>query len=100
MVGKQKLSIDAELDKLQRESFSYFLHEASHKNGLILDKTSVRWPANYEYLYSGSLFTHQLFHIWVDFPGVQDAFMRKCPYINDGLKRARFTEGYLSQDIS
>ena len=29
----------------------------------------------YEYLYAGSLFTHQLSHIWIDFRGIQDAFM-------------------------
>jgi hypothetical protein len=30
----------------------------------------------YEYLYSGPLFTHQLSHLWIDFRGIQDAFMR------------------------
>ena len=30
----------------------------------------------YEYLYAGPLFTHQLSHIWIDFRGIQDAFMR------------------------
>lgn len=30
----------------------------------------------YEYLYAGPLFIHQYSHIWVDFRGVQDAFMR------------------------
>ena len=29
-----------------------------------------------ELLYCGPLFTHQLSHIWVDFRGIQDAFMR------------------------
>ncbi len=29
-----------------------------------------------EYLYSGPLFTHQLSHIWVDFRGIKDNFMR------------------------
>ena len=29
----------------------------------------------YEYLYAGPLFTHQLSHIWIDFRGIQDAFM-------------------------
>ena len=29
------------------------------------------------YLYAGPLFTHQLSHIWIDFRGVQDAFMRE-----------------------
>jgi hypothetical protein len=31
----------------------------------------------YDYLYAGSLFTHQLSHIWVDFRQIQDAFMRE-----------------------
>ena len=30
----------------------------------------------YEYLYAGPLFTHQLSHAWIDFRGIQDAFMR------------------------
>ena len=29
-----------------------------------------------EFLYAGPLFIHQLSHIWVDFRGIQDAFMR------------------------
>ncbi len=42
------------------------------------------WASTYEwkncydidYLYAGPLFTHQLSHIWIDFRGIQDAFMR------------------------
>jgi hypothetical protein len=42
------------------------------------------WAATYawkriydqEALYSGPLFTHQLSHVWIDFRGLQDAFMR------------------------
>jgi len=30
----------------------------------------------YEFLYAGPLFTHQLSHVWIDFRGIQDAFMR------------------------
>lgn len=30
----------------------------------------------YDYLYAGPLFTHQLSHVWVDFRGIQDAYMR------------------------
>jgi hypothetical protein len=39
---------------------------------------SYQWKEiyGYEYLYSGPLFTHQLSHLWVDFRGIQDAFMR------------------------
>ena len=29
-----------------------------------------------ELLYSGPLFTHQVSHLWVDFRGIQDAYMR------------------------
>jgi len=29
-----------------------------------------------EFLYSGPLFTHQLSHVWIDFRGIQDEFMR------------------------
>lgn len=29
-----------------------------------------------EYLHSGPLFTHQLSHLWIDFRGIQDDFMR------------------------
>ena len=41
-----KLSIDAELVKLQRDSFGYFLHEANPANGLVIDKTAPDWPAS------------------------------------------------------
>ena len=30
----------------------------------------------YDYLYAGPLFTHQISHVWIDFRGIQDAFMR------------------------
>src|SRR5207247_7831959 len=29
-----------------------------------------------ELLYSGPLFTHQLSHLWIDFRGIRDAYMR------------------------
>jgi hypothetical protein len=32
---------------------------------------------DYEYLYCGPLFTHQLSHLWIDFRGIQDAFMHE-----------------------
>lgn len=43
------------------------------------------WCASYEwiryydvdYLYAGPLFTHQLSHVWVDFRGIRDAFLRE-----------------------
>lgn len=40
--------------------------------------STYRWDhcAGYDYLYAGPLFTHQLSHVWIDFRGIQDAFMR------------------------
>jgi len=34
------------LDEVQRESFSYFLHETNARNGLVRDKTRNDWPAS------------------------------------------------------
>jgi len=34
------------LEKLQRQSFSYFLHETNPANGLVVDKTAADWPAS------------------------------------------------------
>jgi hypothetical protein len=45
MPGK-KLSVDAELEKLQHESFNYFLHETNPANGLVIDRTAADWPAS------------------------------------------------------
>ena len=41
--------------------------------------TTYKWERIYgqEYLYAGPLFTHQLSHVWIDFRGIQDAFMRE-----------------------
>jgi hypothetical protein len=40
--------------------------------------STYRWDHcyGYDYLYAGPLFAHQLSHIWIDFRGIQDAFMR------------------------
>lgn len=40
--------------------------------------SSYRWETCYgfEFLYAGPLFTHQLSHVWIDFRGLQDPFMR------------------------
>ena len=41
--------------------------------------STYKWERIYgqEYLFAGPLFTHQLSHIWIDFRGIQDAFMRE-----------------------
>ena len=40
---------------------------------------TYRWKRIYdiEYLYAGPLFIHQLSHLWIDFRGIQDNFMRR-----------------------
>jgi hypothetical protein len=38
--------VEGELDALQRESFSYFVHEPNPVNGLVIDKTARDWPAS------------------------------------------------------
>ena len=51
----------------------------------LTEESYAAWASTYEwkqcygqeYLYAGPLFTHQLSHIWIDFRGIQDAFMRE-----------------------
>ena len=40
--------------------------------------STYQWRKIYdhEFLYSGPLFTHQISHIWIDFRGIQDEYMR------------------------
>lgn len=47
----------------------------------------------YEFLYAGPLFIHQLSHIWIDFRGIQDAFMRgkKSDYFENS-RRASYAQ--------
>ncbi len=45
-MNPDKPLIEAELEILQRESFSYFVHETNPANGLVIDKTAADWPAS------------------------------------------------------
>lgn len=45
-MSSKKITIDGELDKLQRETFEYFLYETNPTNGLVIDKTAANWPAS------------------------------------------------------
>ncbi|MGO9445927.1 MAG: hypothetical protein ACLPXB_14270 [Thiobacillaceae bacterium] len=40
------LTVDAELENLQRVSFSYFPNETNPANWLVIDKTATDWPAS------------------------------------------------------
>ena len=41
--------------------------------------TTYEWKTVYDipFLYAGPLFIHQLSHVWIDFRGIQDSFMRE-----------------------
>src|ERR1700690_3129681 len=45
-MSRGKLTVDAELENLQHESFNYFLKEANPVNGLVIDKNQENWPAS------------------------------------------------------
>lgn len=45
-MSSMKLTVEAVLEKLQRETFGYFLHETNPANGLVIDKTAADWPAS------------------------------------------------------
>lgn len=40
-MSSKKPSVDAELEKLQRETSGYFWHETNPANGLVIDKTGT-----------------------------------------------------------
>ena len=45
-VNSRTLTLDAELETLQRETFGYFLYETNPVNGLVIDRTSFDWPSS------------------------------------------------------
>ena len=45
-MSSKKPASDSELEKLQRDTFGYFLHETNPANGLVIDKTAPDWPAS------------------------------------------------------
>ncbi|MEO8879102.1 MAG: glucoamylase family protein [Gemmatimonadaceae bacterium] len=63
--------------------FLYLLGLGSPTHPLPKD-SYVQWTSSYEwreiygyeFLYSAPLFTHQISHLWIDFRGIQDGYMR------------------------
>ena len=45
-MNSMKPDVDGELQKLQCETFAYFLHETNPANGLVIDKTAPDWPSS------------------------------------------------------
>lgn len=50
----------------------------------------------YDFLYAGPLFIHQFSHAWIDFRGIQDAFMREknCNYFENSRRAAYVQREY------
>jgi len=49
-----------------------------------------------EYLHAGPLFIHQLSHLWIDFRGIRDAFMRgkDCDYFENSRRATHVQQQY------
>ena len=60
--------------------------------------TTYEWKTIYDidFLYAGPLFTHQLSHVWIDFRGIQDAFMRErgMDYFENSRRATRIQQEY------
>jgi hypothetical protein len=61
--------------------------------------SGYRWKKIYgrEFLYAGPLFIHQLSHVWIDFRGIRDAFMRE--HGSDYFENSR-TATYIQRDYA
>ncbi len=59
---------------------------------------TYEWKEIYgiEYLYAGSLFIHQMSHLWVDFRGIRDRFMREhdCDYFENSRRATLIQQEY------
>jgi hypothetical protein len=44
--GASGPAVGAALEKLQLQTFAYFIHETNPDNGLVVDKTAPGWPAS------------------------------------------------------
>ncbi|MDY0745344.1 glucoamylase family protein [Paucibacter sp. R3-3] len=60
--------------------------------------TTYEWKTIYgiEHLYAGPLFIHQMSHIWCDFRGIRDAFMREhdCDYFENSRRATLVQQQY------
>jgi hypothetical protein len=57
--------------------------------------STYRWAKLYghEFVYGGPLFMHQLSHLWIDFRGIRDAFMRgACIDYFENSRRATYVQ--------
>ncbi|MEO7218420.1 MAG: glucoamylase family protein [Gemmatimonadaceae bacterium] len=72
-------------------------------------ETYTAWASSYlwkeiygiEYVFSGPLFTHQLSHIWVDFRGIKDAYMRgkDSDYFENSRRATQVQQQYAIRNV-
>jgi hypothetical protein len=72
------------------------------------DESYPAWAATYEWkeifgqalLYAGPLFIHQFSHLWIDFRGIQDAFMREhgLDYFENSRRAAHVQRDYATRN--
>ncbi|MDQ2931427.1 MAG: hypothetical protein M3Y05_11505 [Gemmatimonadota bacterium] len=60
--------------------------------------STYEWRTVYDtsFLFAGPLFIHQLSHVWIDFRGIQDAFMRAhdCDYFENSRRATLVQQQY------
>ncbi len=64
--------------------------------------STYKWKKiyGYEYLYAGPLFIHQFSHLWIDFRGIRDEFMREheCDYFENSRRATYVQQQYAIRD--
>jgi hypothetical protein len=70
----------------------------------------AQWTSTYEwrelhghgFLYSGPLFTHQISHLWIDFRGIQDQYMRQkgIDYFESSRRAALVQQQYAIDNLA
>ena len=65
--------------------------------------STYQWKKVYDYelLYSGPLFTHQVSHLWVDFRGIQDEYMRdkRIDYFENSRRATYVQQQYAIRNL-
>lgn len=77
---------------------TYPVPKSSYKTWL----STYQWKKFYdiEFLYAGPLFIHQMSHLWIDFRGIQDEFMRskKIDYFENSRRATYIQQHYAEKN--
>lgn len=65
------------LNTIQRQAFECFVHETSRANSLVVDRTQPNAPESIAAVgFALAAYPVGVERLWIDFRGIQDAFMR------------------------